>query len=169
MPLLFSPGGGGVGERLGTLVMVGSLLATAYTLWYLPLPPVQVSVSSAGGGRKEGGREGRKGRNGYGFNTLHTAPTTSTSSSARHKGPVVPYLSDEVAALLEKYIIPFNAALCVLLAVAELFQDRSWSEGVMIGGRYLPGLVLGVVIWARRELRVIDLGELDRLRDRSAD
>jgi hypothetical protein len=33
-----------------------------------------------------------------------------------------------------------------------------------IGGGYVPGLILTVVLWARRELRVVDLGELERLR-----
>lgn len=28
----------------------------------------------------------------------------------------------------------------------------------------MPGFVLSVVMWARRELRVVDLGELERLK-----
>lgn len=52
----------------------------------------------------------------------------------------------------------------MLLAVAELAQGRTWSEGMMIGGGYVPGLILTVVLWARRELRVVDLGELEKLR-----
>jgi hypothetical protein len=36
-----------------------------------------------------------------------------------------------------------------------------------VGGGYMPGLVFSVVMWARRELRVVDMGELERLRYRS--
>lgn len=46
----------------------------------------------------------------------------------------------------------------------ELYQGMTWSEGVVLGGGYLPGFVLGVVLWARRELRVVDLGELEKLK-----
>jgi hypothetical protein len=51
-----------------------------------------------------------------------------------------------------------------VLAVLELWQGRTWSEGVMVGGGYLPGFMLSVVLWARRELRVVDMGELEKLK-----
>jgi len=79
----------------------------------------------------------------------------------------VPYVSDEMAELLAKYVIPVNGALCLLLALAELWQGRTWSEGVTVGGGLLPGLILTIVMWARRELRVVDLGELEKLRYRT--
>jgi hypothetical protein len=38
---------------------------------------------------------------------------------------------------------------------------------MMIGGGYVTAFVMVVVMFARRELRVVDLGELERLRYRS--
>lgn len=66
--------------------------------------------------------------------------------------------------MLARYIVPGNGVVCGLLAVAELVQGREWREGMMIGGGYLPGLVLTVILWARRELRVVDMSELQQLR-----
>ena len=66
--------------------------------------------------------------------------------------------------MLAKYIVPANAGICVLLAILELLRGRSWSEGVAVGGGYLPGFVLSVVLWARRELRVMDMSELEKLK-----
>lgn len=73
-------------------------------------------------------------------------------------------MSDEVADLLAGYIVPANGVVCILLAILEFWQGRSWSEGIAVGGGYLPGFVLSVVMWARRELRVVDLGELEKLK-----
>lgn len=94
---------------------------------------------------------------GYGLNNAMTA-------SARKEDRVdVPWLSDEVQESLARYIVPANGAVCGLLAIAELIQGREWREGMMIGGGYLPGLVLTVTLWARRELRVVDLSDLQQL------
>ena len=76
----------------------------------------------------------------------------------------MPYVSDETADVLAKYIVPANAGVCAMLAVLELWRGRGWSEGVMVGGGYLPGFVLSVVLWARRELRVMDMSELEKLK-----
>lgn len=76
-------------------------------------------------------------------------------------------MSEEMADLVGKYIVPANAAVCVLFAIIELWQGRAWSEGLMVGGGYLPGLVLGTLLWARRELRTVDLGELEKLKIRA--
>lgn len=75
----------------------------------------------------------------------------------------MPWLSSEVQQVLVRYIVPGNGAICGVLAVAELIQARQWREGMMIGGGYLPGLVLTVMLWARRELRVVDMSELQQL------
>jgi len=71
-----------------------------------------------------------------------------------------------MAEMLAKYMVPANAALCGILAFAELWKGREWSEGMGVGGGYLPGLIFAVVLFARRELRTMDLSELERLRDR---
>lgn len=76
----------------------------------------------------------------------------------------VSYVSDEVAEMLAKYTVPVNAGLCVVLAVTEFFSGHEWSEGLAAGGGFLPGFVLSVVLWARRELRVVDMTELETLK-----
>jgi hypothetical protein len=94
-------------------------------------------------------------------------PDGTPSASSSTQSRPVPYVSEEMANLLAKYTVPVNAALCAILAVAELWKGREWSDGMSIGGGYLPGLIFVVVLWARRELRVVDLGELERLKLRS--
>lgn len=101
-------------------------------------------------------------RGSYGYNV---PPTHEQAGPTGRKH--VPYISDGVADLLARYIIPGNAVVCGILAVHELWQGRAWREGMMVGGGYLPGLILTTILWARRELRVVDLGELERLRYRS--
>jgi hypothetical protein len=105
----------------------------------------------------------KKNNGGYGYNVPSQPPQMR---KAERKS--VPYLSDEAVDLIATYIVPVNAAVCILLAIAEVcLGARTWSEGVVIGGGYLPGLVLGVVLWARRELRVVDMTELERLKARN--
>ncbi|KAH6639626.1 hypothetical protein C7974DRAFT_135583 [Boeremia exigua] len=139
-----------------SLLALASLAASAYTLYFLPLPPRSAGIIVDG--QTASGRGKGKGRSvgGYGLNT---------STSARQTGRrEVPGLSDEVQELLAQYCVPANGVLCALSVVLELVQGREWREGMMIGGGYLPGLVLTVVLWARRELRVLDLSELQQLR-----
>jgi hypothetical protein len=66
--------------------------------------------------------------------------------------------------MLAEYIVAVNAALCGVLALMELWRGEEWGTGMVVGGGYLPGLVFVVVMWARRELRPMDLGELEKLR-----
>lgn len=79
----------------------------------------------------------------------------------------IPWVADEVQELLERYIVPGNAVVCGVLAVLEMMRGREWREGMMVGGGYVAGLVLVVVLWARRELRGVDMSELEGMKDRS--
>jgi hypothetical protein len=149
LPLLTS-----ISTLLPSLVAITSFLASAYTLFYLPLPPVKIGIIHTADlkSKKQGG---------YGWNVAGQSDTTQQERTP------VPYLSDEVTDLVAKYVVSANGAICVLLALLELWQGRTWSDGMMVGGGYLPGFVLSVVLWARRELRTVDMGELEKLKYRS--
>ncbi|PVH93412.1 hypothetical protein DM02DRAFT_619292 [Periconia macrospinosa] len=142
-----------------TIASIASLLSSAYALYFLPLPPVRISVLDSSD-------LGKNTKNNKGKSIARTSVGGKASDAAAAKGrrQAVPYISEEVAVVLEKYIVPVNVVLCVFLALIEVGHGRSWSEGMMIGGGYVPGFVLTVVMFARRELRVVDLGELERLR-----
>jgi hypothetical protein len=135
---------------LPSLSAIASLLASAYALYFLPLPPVKVGIINTSELKT------RTKSGGYAWNT-------HTTTNRRERRPV-PYMSDDVADVLAKYIVSANSAICVLLALFELWHMRTWSGGITVGGGYLPGFVLSVVLWARRELRVVDLGELEGLK-----
>lgn len=146
---------------MSSVLAIASLLASAYTLWFLPLPPVKVGVLHVADLKNGSGAKKAK-RGGYGLNV-----PSQDSGSGTFERPQVPFVRDEVAEALAKYTVPVNAGVCTLLAVVELWRGSSWNEGVMIGGGYLPGLIMSVILWARRELRVMDLGELEKLKYRS--
>jgi hypothetical protein len=103
----------------------------------------------------------------YALYYIPLATTSPTSASAAtppaHAAPASP-LPEPVARLLAQHVVRLNAALCVALAVHEVAQGRPWSEGMVVGGGYVPGVVLGVILWARRELRAVDMVELERAR-----
>jgi hypothetical protein len=134
-----------------SLFAITSLFASAYTLYFLPLPPVQVSIINTSELKARTSE-------GYGWNV----PTPAATKN--HDRRPVPYISEEIAERVGKYIVPANTAVCAFLALLELWQVFTWSGGSMVGRGYLPGIVLGVVLWARRELRVVDLGELEKLK-----
>ncbi|KAL5402071.1 hypothetical protein PMIN03_010967 [Paraphaeosphaeria minitans] len=138
--------------RASTLPVAGlaipSLLASAYTLYFLPLPPVRISVSHVAG-----------------LQPLARAKPQPSAPKAERRP--VPYISDATAEVVARYIVAANGVLCGVLAVAEMLQGRSWGAGMSVGGGYLPGLVFTVVLFARRELRAVDMSELERLRYQS--
>jgi hypothetical protein len=138
---------------LPTLLAISSFLASAYTLYFLPLPPVQISVLNTSDLKK-------------GNSNAWNVPTHAQPDTRRERTPV-PGLSDEVTDVVAQWIVSVNGVVCVVLAVLELWQGRTCGEGVMVGGGYLPGFVLSVVLWARRELRVVDMGELEKLKYQS--
>ncbi|KAF2833837.1 hypothetical protein CC86DRAFT_365628 [Ophiobolus disseminans] len=148
-----------ISTAIPSLLAIASFLASAYALYFLPLPPVKVGIIHLSDLNDSGAKGKGKGKvGGYGFN-MPTVP-----ESPRQERQPVPWISDDVADQLAKYIVPVNAGIAVLLALLELVRGRSWSEGVMVGGGYLPGVVLSVVLWARRELRVMDMSELEKLK-----
>jgi hypothetical protein len=144
---------------LPALIAITSFLASAYTLYFLPLPPVKVGIINT----EDLKDRPTKKKGGYGWN-VPAAPDTAT---AAHERKPVPFVAEEVADLAATYIVPTNAAICVFLAMLELWRGRTWGEGIMVGGGYLPGFVMSVVLWLRRELRVMDMSELEKLKYRS--
>ncbi|KAF2279659.1 uncharacterized protein EI97DRAFT_499063 [Westerdykella ornata] len=109
---------------ISSILAIGSLLSSAYTLYFLPLPPVSSSTASVSD-------KSRKGK------SISRDPTTGARSASSWTSPEsrpVPYLSTDTVELLRKYIIPLNASICAVLALVELLSGRTWSEGMMIGG-----------------------------------
>ncbi|CAI6338389.1 unnamed protein product [Periconia digitata] len=141
-----------------SVASLASLLFSAYALYFLPLPPIRVSVHDSSEIGKKGAASDK------GKSISRGADGSKTGGPARARRDAVPFISEEVAVLLEKYIVPVNAAICVFLGLIELGKGQTWGEGMLIGGGYVPGFVLAVVMFARRELRVVDLGELEKLR-----
>jgi hypothetical protein len=120
------------------------------------LPPQKVGIINANELKSGVGQKKKKIR-GYGLNT-------GGESAMKAERRPVPGLSEEVTEVLAKYIVPANTGVCMMLVVLEFFSGHEWSESLTIGGGFLPGFILGVVLWARMELRVVDLGELEKLR-----
>lgn len=139
MPLLFR-----VPSFFSALAAITSLLASAYALYFLPLAPVKITITSV--------------------DDLKTGRRRTQQQETQVERRPMPYVSRKTADFLEKYVVSANALLCVVLAVVESSQGRTWSEGMAVGGGYLPGLVMMVVMFARRELRTMDMTELERLR-----
>ncbi|KAF1964399.1 hypothetical protein BU23DRAFT_492837 [Bimuria novae-zelandiae CBS 107.79] len=133
------------------LAAVTSLLASAYTLCFLPLPPVKVSITSVSELQNQ-------------KNSTAAGRVKPAAQEGKAERRAVPWVSARTADVLAEWIVLGNAVLCGLLAAVELFQGRTLSEGVTVGGGYLPGVILTVVLFARRELRVVDMSELERLR-----
>ncbi|PSN64008.1 hypothetical protein BS50DRAFT_576634 [Corynespora cassiicola Philippines] len=154
--LLYTPRLFAASTLLPSLAAILSLLASAYTLYFLPLPPIQVTIFDA---------SDLKGKRGAAGKAISRDAQGRKAEEAERKP--VPYLSEEAVELVARYIVPVNAALCAALALMEVWQGREWSEGVTIGGGYVPGVIMMVVMFARRELRTVDLGELEKLRYRS--
>jgi len=149
---------------LPSTLAVTSLLATAYTLYFLPLPPVRIRVSTLSEADKRPDRTTTTTTTARRRAIQRSATGFSSAPPPAHVTPHVPYISKEVADQVGEYIVPVNGVLCALSTGWELWQNRAWSEGITVGGGYLPVLVWVVIMWARRELRTVDLGELERLR-----
>lgn len=128
-----------------SLVAVASLLASAYTLYFLPLPPTKFEEE---------------------HNTRNT-PSWEKPTEKSVRRPV-PYLSEATADTIAEYIVPANRAACGALALYETWQGRNWTEGFLVGGGYLPGLICFLILWARTELRIIDMDALEKMNKSAA-
>ncbi|KAF2490928.1 hypothetical protein BU16DRAFT_530514 [Lophium mytilinum] len=118
---------------LSTLFTITSLLAAAYILYFLPLPP---------------------------------SSSTSKPPQQRKPNPHAHLdIEGDSESPLRRYITYLNGALVVVLALRELSSGRGWREG-MAGGGYVPGFVYAVVLFARTQLRAVDVGVLEGLRYR---
>jgi len=146
---------------LPAFLSIVSLLATAYALYYMPLPPVAADTTPTAAHPASSQKGKAILRDISGHRTTADLTHSTVASS-----PLSTYVSSEYMSLLHQYIIPMNGAICILLALYELYLNRSWREGMQIGGGYVPSFILGAIIVARRELRVVDLGGLERLRYR---
>jgi hypothetical protein len=102
----------------------------------------------------------KKKRSGYGLNTKTPSWDKPTENSVRRP---VPYVSEQTADVIGDYIVTVNRAVCGLLALYEVWLSRDWSEGFMVGGGFLPGVLCLVILWARTELRIIDMNALEKM------
>ncbi|KAF2809547.1 uncharacterized protein BDZ99DRAFT_571345 [Mytilinidion resinicola] len=120
---------------LSALFTITSLLAAAYILYYLPLPPAS------------------------------SAPKPPRQRNQNPNPHAHLDIEGESESPLRRYIVYLNGTLVVVLALRELSSGRGWREG-MAGGGYVPGFVYGVVLFARTQLRAVDVGVLEGLRYR---
>jgi hypothetical protein len=104
----------------------------------------------------------KKKMGGYGLNTTGKSPSWEKPTEKSVRRPV-PYISSEMADMVGDYIVMVNRAVCGLLALYEVWLSRDWSEGFMIGGGFLPGVICMVILWARTELRIIDMNALEKM------
>ncbi|OCK83627.1 hypothetical protein K432DRAFT_423215 [Lepidopterella palustris CBS 459.81] len=123
---------------LPSLLAIASLATTAYILYYIPLPPASTP------------------------NQSRTAAANGAGARAR---PAHLDITTDSEWLVKKYIVPVNAVLCAILAVQEWVNGRGWRVG-MAGGGYVPAFVFLVILFARTQLRPVDISELERLRYR---
>jgi hypothetical protein len=109
--------------------------------------------------------KGKKKMGGYGLNTTTTntkTPSWEKPSEKSVRRPV-PYLSTQIADIIGNNIVMVNRAVCGLLALYEVWLARDWSEGFKVGGGFLPGVICLVILWARTELRIIDMNALEKI------
>ncbi|KAF1940825.1 hypothetical protein EJ02DRAFT_379136 [Clathrospora elynae] len=154
--LLYIPGLFSLSTVLLSLVAIASLLATAYTLYFLPLPPTQ--MEPLGGDTPVLKAQAKSVGGGYGYKT----PSGEKGDEKLGRRPV-PYISTGTADMLADYIVMANRAVCGILALYEIWLGRSYTEGLTIGGGFLPGVICLVILWARTELRIVDMAALEKL------
>lgn len=141
LPRLFS-----TSTVLPSLVSIASLLATAYTLYFLPLPPTEMEPI-----------DGKPVRGSY-----KTPPWEKKASEKSVRRPV-PYISSQLADHLADYLVMVNRAVCGALALWEVWIGSDYSKALGVGGGFLPGVICMVIVYARTELRIIDMDSLEKL------
>ncbi|EUC50035.1 hypothetical protein COCMIDRAFT_32606 [Bipolaris oryzae ATCC 44560] len=156
IPRLFS-----LSTFLPSIAAIASFLASAYILYFLPLPPNKGAIiDDAASARKTKNNKPRIG-------IYDKTPSWEKTTEKSVRRPV-PYISETTADAIAENIITVNRALCGILALSEVWVERDWSQGFMVGGGFLPGLICFVVLWARTELRIIDMDALEELNNKAA-
>ncbi|EMD60175.1 hypothetical protein COCSADRAFT_175267 [Bipolaris sorokiniana ND90Pr] len=157
IPRLFS-----LSTFLPSLAAIASFLASAYTLYFLPLPPTKgTPIDDARKTKNAAGKS--KSRIGI----YDKTPSWEKTAEKSVRRPV-PYISESTADAIAANIMTVNRAVCGILALSEVWMERDWSQGFMVGGGFLPGLICFVVLWARTELRIIDMDALEELNNKAA-
>lgn len=156
IPRLFS-----LSTFLPSLAAIASFLASAYTLYFLPLPPTK------GAPIDDNAASARKTKNKTRIGIYNKTPSWEKTTEKSVRRPV-PYLSESTADAIADNIVTVNRALCGILALSEVWIEREWSQGFMVGGGFLPGLICFVVLWARTELRIIDMDALEEMNNKAA-
>ena len=90
------------------------------------------------------------------------APWEKTPTEKPIRKPV-PYISSSLADWLADYLTTANRAVGGVLALREAWMGDD-ERGLRFGEGYLPLLICLVVLWARTELRIIDMSSLERLK-----
>ncbi|KAL2863042.1 uncharacterized protein BJX67DRAFT_268362 [Aspergillus lucknowensis] len=121
LPSLLSPAGIGFSTRIYSLLSILSLLATAYTMKYIP-------------------------------------PQRPDPKGKR------PIRNPDLMMYVRRFIIPGNAAICVLLGLVYLFSSGGSPPGHLPVAYLVPGALLMIVLLARHAMVSVDLKPLEDLR-----
>jgi hypothetical protein len=148
---------------LPSLGAIVSLLASAYTLYFMPLPPTKMEPIESSSAKSSSTRRNKStgGKSTSGIGIYGKTPSWEKTTEKSVRRPV-PYISESTADMIADNIVTINRAICGALALSEVWLERSWSEGFMVGGGFLPGVICFVILWARTELRIIDMDALER-------
>lgn len=98
------------------------------------------------------------------YNPVPPWEKQAVETSARRP---VPWVSRATSDLLAKWVVVVNRAVCGLLALWEVWRGTKWSEALGVGGGFLPGVVCLLILYARTELRIIDMDALEQLAAKS--
>ncbi|KAH9876329.1 hypothetical protein J1614_004208 [Plenodomus biglobosus] len=130
-----------------SLISIASLLATAYTLYFLPLAPTEMEPINGQPVPSAPSRPARR-----------TPPWEKPGEKPGQRP--VPWISSELADFLAQWIVLVNRAVCGIFALYEVWLGSEWMQRFSIGGGFLPLVICMVILYARTELRIIDVEQL---------